>query len=200
MTDAEQHALCDAARDHVWAKVKSIIKKDPSLVDSQPAGRYSALHQAAEFGSLDVCKFLIEKYEASLDVLTKDGKTPLEIADNKCKDYLTTAEEHAFLTAARERNWAQVTAKLDRKPGLVDCQVAGRWSALHQASEAGSLETCKLLVEKYGASLEGKTKDGKTPLDVAHKSCKSWLLSAGGSSSAAGGSTSEPPSKKPKKK
>ena len=44
---AEQHALCDAARDHVWSKVKSMISKKPALVNSSPLGRYTPLHQAA---------------------------------------------------------------------------------------------------------------------------------------------------------
>ena len=73
MTDADaEHAFLDAARDHVWAKVKSMLKKEPMLVNVQPAGRWAALHQAAAFGSIEMCKLLVETYGASLDVLTKN--------------------------------------------------------------------------------------------------------------------------------
>ena len=149
MTDAE-HAFLDAARDHVWAKVKSMLKKEPTLVDVQPAGRWAALHQAAAFGSIEMCKLLVETYGASLDVLTKNKETPHDVAqDAACKSFLATAEEHAFLDAARERKWDIVTAMLKKNGGLVDCQPAGRWSALHQAASAGSKATCELLIATW---------------------------------------------------
>ena len=201
--EAEQHALCDAARDHVWSKVKSMINKKPALVNSAPAGRYTPLHQAAEFGSLDICKFLV-KHGASLMICNNDGRTALEIAHDKCKDFLVGAEQHEFLDLARERKWSEVKAMLERKPELLECQVAGRWSALHQAAEAGSVEMCKHLLG-LGASLDATTQDGKTPLSVAHKSCKAVLSAASSASGkhededeAEGGHEGGPPSKKPK--
>jgi len=61
--------------------------------------------------------------------------------------------------------------------GYVNVQPAGRWSALHQAAEAGHADAVKFLVNS-GANLAAKTKDGKTPWDVAKASVKDLLKSS----------------------
>eukprot|EP00929_Paragymnodinium_shiwhaense_P016788 TRINITY_DN12541_c0_g1_i3.p1 TRINITY_DN12541_c0_g1~~TRINITY_DN12541_c0_g1_i3.p1 ORF type:complete len:307 (-),score=82.90 TRINITY_DN12541_c0_g1_i3:229-1059(-) len=52
---------------------------------------------------------------------------------------------------------------------------AGRWSALHQASEEGTVGMVKYLPEK-GARKESTNKDGKSPLQVAEKAAVKELL------------------------
>jgi hypothetical protein len=44
----QQHLFLDAAKEYDFDKVKKMLAKAPGLVDVQPAGRWSALHQAAQ--------------------------------------------------------------------------------------------------------------------------------------------------------
>ena len=60
-------------------------------------------------------------------------------------------------------------------PLLVNVQPGGRWSALHQAAEAGEELAVRFLLEK-GAEKSLKTKDGRTPLQVAKKAAVRALL------------------------
>jgi len=83
-------------------------------------------------------------------------------------------EQHAFLDAAKDYNFAKVRKLAGENYGYVNAQPGGRWSALHQAAAAGNAATIKFLVER-GADLDVKTKDGQTPYDVAQPSCKSLL-------------------------
>ena len=84
------------------------------------------------------------------------------------------AQQHAFCDAAKSRDFAKVKAMLDREPALVNVQPAQRWSALHQFSKAGNEEAVELLLALH-ADKAAKTKDGETPLDVAHHSVRRLL-------------------------
>jgi len=83
-------------------------------------------------------------------------------------------EQHAFLDLAKTRQFKKVIAAITENPALVNVQAAGRWSALHQAAEHGDQEVVKFLLSR-GASLEAKTRDGKTPEDVAKANVKHLL-------------------------
>lgn len=83
----------------------------------------------------------------------EEGKTRLDL-------------EHEFLDSAKSFNWDTVKSLLKDTPDLINVQPAGRWSALHQAAYEGNAEIAGFLLEK-GASLEAKTRGGKTPADVA---------------------------------
>merc|ERR1712080_631092 len=83
-------------------------------------------------------------------------------------------EQHAFLNLAKTRNFAQIIKLVMENPLYVSVQPGGRWSALHQAAEAGDAVAVEFLVKK-GANLDAKTKDGKTPIDVAQSSVKHLL-------------------------
>mmetsp|Transcript_31314 Transcript_31314/g.73017 ORF Transcript_31314/g.73017 Transcript_31314/m.73017 type:complete len:421 (+) Transcript_31314:101-1363(+) len=75
----DQHEFLDFAKKHNFAKVRELVDGNPAYVNVQPAGRWTALHQAAEKGDAVMVKFLIEK-GARVDLKTKDGKTPAEVA------------------------------------------------------------------------------------------------------------------------
>mmetsp|Transcript_23511 Transcript_23511/g.36839 ORF Transcript_23511/g.36839 Transcript_23511/m.36839 type:complete len:696 (+) Transcript_23511:42-2129(+) len=83
-------------------------------------------------------------------------------------------EQHKFLDKAKNRDFAGVKAMILENGEFVNVQPAGRWSALHQFAEGGNIEAVKFLLSK-GADREVKTKDGKTPLDVAAAECKEIL-------------------------
>merc|ERR1712129_68955 len=131
---------------------------------------------------------------AALDVVTKEGKTPIDIADpnvsamlveKRAKETPPLAQQHEFIDAAKNRDFEKVRQMVKKSPGIVNVQPNGRWSALHQAAEAGDAGAVKFLLE-HGAALDVVTKDGKTPMEVAD-------------SKVAGLPTCESPKKKAKK-
>jgi len=89
----------------------------------------------------------------------------------------TRQEQHAFLDAAQRCDFALVRDLVIRKPGLVNCQPAGRWSALHQAAYAGRAQAVQFLLA-HGASTTLRARDGLTPLDVAKDGVVELLLVA----------------------
>jgi len=89
----------------------------------------------------------------------------------------TIQEQHDFLDAAKSCNFSLVRALVLAKPNLINCQPTGRWSALHQAAVRGNLETVRFLLDR-GASTTARTRDGRTPLEVAHASVFDVLFTA----------------------
>lgn len=83
--------------------------------------------------------------------------------------------QHVFLDAAKAREWATVRHTLEGTPELINVQPAGRWSALHQAAEAGDEATIQHLLG-LGASTTALTRDARRPIDVAaNEKCRELL-------------------------
>lgn len=116
--------------------------------------------------------------------------------------------EHEFLDSAKAFNWDTVKGMLKETPDLVNVQPAGRWSALHQAAFEGNAAIATFLIEQ-GASLNAKTRGGKTPADVAKKAEVKAMLKeteeetkeedTAAGEAAAGEEDAAPPTKKAKK-
>eukprot|EP00930_Biecheleria_cincta_P058498 TRINITY_DN44322_c0_g1_i1.p1 TRINITY_DN44322_c0_g1~~TRINITY_DN44322_c0_g1_i1.p1 ORF type:complete len:435 (-),score=95.61 TRINITY_DN44322_c0_g1_i1:119-1396(-) len=86
-TAKSQHEFLDFAKKRDFAKVRKLVEENPLYVNVQPAGRWSALHQAADAGDATTIKFLIQ-HGADLNATSKDGKTPLHVATAKAKQLL----------------------------------------------------------------------------------------------------------------
>lgn len=84
-------------------------------------------------------------------------------------------QQHLFLDQAKQYNFVAVREMLEASPGLVNVQPAMRWSALHQAAEAGDEAAVSFLLER-GADKTLKTKDGRTPLQVTKNAAVRALL------------------------
>eukprot|EP00929_Paragymnodinium_shiwhaense_P016786 TRINITY_DN12541_c0_g1_i1.p1 TRINITY_DN12541_c0_g1~~TRINITY_DN12541_c0_g1_i1.p1 ORF type:complete len:471 (-),score=161.13 TRINITY_DN12541_c0_g1_i1:229-1566(-) len=84
-------------------------------------------------------------------------------------------DQHLFLDAAKAYNWDKVKELLEENPLYINVQPAGRWSALHQAAEEGTVVMVVHLLEK-GARKELKNKAGKSPLQVAKKAAVKAVL------------------------
>lgn len=57
------------------------------MVNTRPSVRqYGVLHQAAFHGDIEVLRRLLEDYKANVKLLTKDGKTALQIAESAGKE------------------------------------------------------------------------------------------------------------------
>jgi len=75
----DQHKFLDLARDYKWDEIKRLVNATPQIVNVQPCQRWSALHQAAASGDVDIVKFLLD-HGALTDVTTKDGDTPADVS------------------------------------------------------------------------------------------------------------------------
>jgi len=89
-TIQEQHNFLDAAKYRNFALVRELALAKPSLIKCQPAGRWTALHQAAARGIPETVRFLLDR-GPSITVRTMDGRTPLEVADASVFDQLFVA-------------------------------------------------------------------------------------------------------------
>jgi len=78
-----QHRFLDAAKINDFKTVREMLEETPTLINVQPGGRWSALHQAAAGGKPTAVKMLLSK-GGSVTLLTKDKKTPQEVAHASC--------------------------------------------------------------------------------------------------------------------
>eukprot|EP00927_Polykrikos_kofoidii_P060605 TRINITY_DN55543_c0_g1_i1.p1 TRINITY_DN55543_c0_g1~~TRINITY_DN55543_c0_g1_i1.p1 ORF type:complete len:693 (+),score=137.30 TRINITY_DN55543_c0_g1_i1:76-2154(+) len=76
------------------------------------------------------------------------------------------AQQHLFLDKARDRDWPAVRRLIAKTPALVNVQPSKRWTALHQAAEAGEEEMVAFLLAQ-GADDTCVTRDGRTAREVA---------------------------------
>jgi hypothetical protein len=88
----------------------------------------------------------------------------------------TTEEAEAFLDLCEDHEWGQVQEALVAKPRLINCAPGGRWTALMLAAQAGSHDAVSMLLE-HGADVHLISRNGSTPLDVAHQDVKELLRS-----------------------
>mmetsp|Transcript_23910 Transcript_23910/g.40915 ORF Transcript_23910/g.40915 Transcript_23910/m.40915 type:complete len:259 (-) Transcript_23910:361-1137(-) len=75
-------------------------------------------------------------------------------------------DEHAIIDAAKFNNLQKLQGLILQNPALVNCQPAGRWSALHHAAHKGNAASVRFLLE-HGASTSLPNRDGLTPLELA---------------------------------
>ena len=76
---ADQHLFLDFAKSYNFAKVRELVEEDIAYVNVQPAGRWTALHQACSSGDSNIVEFLLRK-GAETKVTTRDGETPRAVA------------------------------------------------------------------------------------------------------------------------
>jgi len=74
-----EHLYLDYAKMYRWDELKALLDETPDLLNVQPAGRWSALHQAAEEGNRIMVEDLLAR-RADINAVTRDGRTPLEVA------------------------------------------------------------------------------------------------------------------------
>jgi len=79
MAAAAEHRFLDLAKNRQWDRMMEEVTRNPSVVNVQPCGRWSALHQAAGAGNADVVGYLLA-CRADVHARTSSGQTAAEIA------------------------------------------------------------------------------------------------------------------------
>jgi len=139
-------ACAVGARD----KVTKLLALDPDLLKCYSHDGWTPLHLAVFFGHIDLVRFLLEA-GAEIDALSKNGQdlTPLHSAlanPHHAKVGLLLIEKGADITLAQSQGY----------------------TPLHYAAANGSDDVVIRLLA-MNAIRSAKTKDGKTPLDLARE-------------------------------
>lgn len=109
-----EHEFLDAAKAFSWDTVKTMLRETPDLINVQPCGRWTALHQAAYEGNADMAKELLA-LGASSSAMTRAGKSPLEVAKGGAKEALAAAAPPAEAAAAAGETVASPPKKRAKK-------------------------------------------------------------------------------------
>lgn len=127
-------------------RVRELLKKDRSLVNSYSSDGWTPLH-LADFGYPEVAKLLLDN-GAQINAVARNNfkSTPLQGA-----------------AAFKQLEVARV---LIARGADVNPRGEGGYSPLHEAAGSGQLELARLLI-KHKADVNAKGDDGKTPLAIA---------------------------------
>ncbi|KAI9852682.1 MAG: Ankyrin repeat domain-containing protein 44 [Vezdaea acicularis] len=145
-------ALMVAARKKHDSTVHLLLRQDGIEVDAVNEVGNTALHFA--IGSESTARLLMDVGNADLNISNDSGLTPLLCA-----------------AAESEPESAAVMRLLLRSGALVNTPDLDRVSALHLASELGSVEKVKILLE-YGIDANAKDGTGSRPLQYAMRTGK----------------------------
>lgn len=104
----------------------------------------SALHLAAANGDVSLTKYLLDR-GAAVDIKGREDKTPLHVA-----------LRHPYVINLLLHRQANVHARS-----------SAQRTPLHMSAAAGLAVTCDVLINLYGAQLDARDSDSKTPLQVA---------------------------------
>lgn len=143
-------------------------------VNFQDENGLTILHLACQTGLLKVVKKLVIEKKADIDLLTKDGWSPLSGAGiygqaeivcflfhwhGKLKN---KTKQLSFLTDMIRRERVVVLKALVRA-GYVDCH---KESLLHTACHLGRLSVATWLIQERGVNPNGRDSDGRYPLHL----------------------------------
>ncbi|KAF9582697.1 hypothetical protein BGW38_010874 [Lunasporangiospora selenospora] len=140
--------LVEACAEGHAEQVEEILSSSPLLKDSidniSSATGMNPLHFAASRGHEPVVRVLIDQAGAGVDVPDREG-------------------ESALLKASYTGNYSVVCFLLKRGANVHQRDKDG-WTALHNASSKGFIDTAQVLLEKGEADINARSKMGHTPL------------------------------------
>jgi len=151
--EAQAQNVFEAIKTEKFIKVKSLVNKDPELIQSRDEVGNTLLHLAASNSKTDIASYLIEK-GCEVNANSNTGETPLHIA-------------------AKWRR-KEVVALLISKGAKIDVNDGANYTPLTNAiqhyqtssQQSERLETIKLLVEN-GADINKKGMWNWFPIQVA---------------------------------
>ena len=111
----------------------------------------SALQLSAEYGSLEMIKFLVEKHD--FDIFDKDS-----------------GSDNAFLISARKGKTDQMEYFVNKNPDILRSVCNENFNALHLSASYGTLQTTKFLVEEHDFDISDSSNKNKiTALELAQR-------------------------------
>ncbi|XP_025806581.1 tankyrase-1-like [Panicum hallii] len=131
------------------AKAGKGVDEAVAAVSDPESKRHGPLHLGAAAGKVDMCKLLIEDFQANVDATDVEGATPLVFA---VQGTGSTAVVSLLLSHGADAN------KADN----------GGISPLHIAAERGFYEVAELLLSK-GADVDPICENGGAPVHIAAK-------------------------------
>lgn len=131
-------------------KVMKLLALDPYLLNSYSHDGWTPLHMAVFFGHIDLVRLLLDA-GADIDALSKNGQdlTPLH-------------------SALANPHHARVGLLLIEKGADITLAQSDGYTPLHYAAANGTDDVVIHLLA-MNANRSAKTKDGKTPLDLARE-------------------------------
>jgi hypothetical protein len=206
-----------AAKDGAFAEFEDLLKKQVHLsfedFNSLPPGRtFGVVHQVAFHGNCGALEALLTAHpRVDLKMLTKDGKTPEEVAVEEGADALFLGflrncvrrqNLQEIVSAAQAGEWKTLHALLASSSvvaaELNTVPIGRKWGVIHQVSYWGDHRVLETLVAHHPTldlELETNEDTPQTPLDIAqgrgHKAyytaLQGLLKSATGTSGGGGG-------------
>jgi len=172
-----EHHFLDCAKSFLWTEVQALLDETPDLINVQPSGRWSALHQAAcEGNSLMVSDLLARRADPA--ARTRDGKSPLDITRGRgeafellknCrgKETATAGDPQSEASAPTGREIsvsAFLTISGDKLGDPIKCQTLDTVEDFAQALRKQDPAGGKF---RYTFSAEGKKLEPKSTLERA---------------------------------
>ncbi|KAI6170524.1 Suppressor of tumorigenicity 14 protein-like protein [Aphelenchoides bicaudatus] len=146
-----------ASQEGHYDVVKTLIKKNPQLVNITNKDHRTPLHYAAFNEHCNIVKLLLEK-GADVNAVSKFSE-----------DDSTDSPSVSALYLAAQNGQVKCVRILLNKKANINHKTHEGFTALHIASQEGNYDVVKLLVDS-GADIEIKTINGKTALDLAIES------------------------------
>jgi ankyrin repeat protein len=174
-------SLEEAIRNGDVESVKSILKKNPGLLDKEVNSLLKPLHYAAYLGKKEIAQYLISK-GANIDEEIGGHSTPLNFAvrygnlstaavliENGADIFSKTPQGTSYLHFAILSGKKEMVGFLIDKGLDVNVVKKGNMTPLHIAAVSGNKEIVEFLVQR-GADLNVRSTDGGTPLHFAEAS------------------------------
>ena len=146
--DAQVGVFAAAAKGQT-DELRSLVEKDPALINAYSSEGFTPLGLAAFFG-----------HAKTIDALLAAG------ADVNLPSRESMKMPPLGSAMAVERN--DIARTLIEHGANVNGKAASDLTALHTAAARGNIESAKLLLD-HGADINATSTDGKTPLDYAQE-------------------------------
>lgn len=149
ITNIKAQEIFDAVKNNDLNKVKSLIEKEPDLLNARDPNEQTPLHYASQKSNLAVIKLLVE-HGAAVDIKNKMGLTPFYYAASSGKKEIIN---YLLANGANKKD-------LELKNPW------GRTPLCAVSRDGGNAETIKTLIE-LGADINTKDNSGWSPIQLA---------------------------------
>ncbi|CAJ1461090.1 unnamed protein product [Effrenium voratum] len=152
------HPLGQARKTEQWPDLAAVCDAGTALVQPQ------AFQEKYNGSCAEFCRAAGQVIHQPLMFAVSGGPGYGEM--RSCMGDKEGKHSARFIELCKDHQWEKVKQILSEQPALVNCEVDGRWSALHYAARAGNPQMVEFLLSK-SADATSFAGDGKSPLEVA---------------------------------